>query len=177
MPLRGCHQLQRLLGIPFWKYVDNLLVDSMTRLPDWLTQYPELQFVPNDDFSTQAKPSDPPSTSKVTDQSVTQEQRIDFESAPESLPVILMGNSQHQSEDRGHSFQRQDVQNLEMVEVENAENLSYRNLSSHSPQGPTSGEGDNSWPLVGRGSLSDDEVGLLKYYSCHVTPWVSVIFL
>lgn len=30
------------------------------------------------------------------------------------------------------------------------------------------------WPLAGRSSLSGNEVDLLKYYSHHIVPWVSL---
>ncbi|KAI0132630.1 hypothetical protein BJ170DRAFT_614724 [Xylariales sp. AK1849] len=138
-------------------------------------QYPILEFVINNDSSTQRKASGSPSNSNVTNcTGQAQEQRPDFETVPESQPVFLTGSSQHQPEDLSHPFPRKDVRNLEMDELGNTEDLSYRTPSSDPPQSLTNRRVDDSWPLAGRSSLSDDEVGLLKYYSHHVAPWLDV---
>ncbi|KAI3321290.1 hypothetical protein HD806DRAFT_204503 [Xylariaceae sp. AK1471] len=46
--------------------------------------------------------------------------------------------------------------------------------SANVPPSPPSPESGQSWPLVGRSSLSSAEIGLLKYYNHRVAPWLDV---
>jgi len=97
-----------------------------------------------------------------------QDQRISHGMVLETRPVE---NIVQVLEDGGHSL-RKDIGSLEKDELKNTENLSFQGLSPNPPRDPN--RWNNSWPLVGRSSLSDEEVVLLKYYSHHVAPWVSL---
>lgn len=148
----------------------------MTLLParNANTQCHGFQFVIDDDSSMQGKTSDSPSTPLRGDIGKPQEQRAGFKTGSESRPTSLIDNYKVQPDDGNSHSQRERVHNTERYELRNTKDLVHRTPSSESLPSPISLEMDNRWPLAGRSSLSDDEIGLLKYYSHHIAPWVSV---
>ncbi|KAI1371395.1 hypothetical protein F4677DRAFT_435945 [Hypoxylon crocopeplum] len=141
------------------KNSQTLSDNAASRLPSTSAtpKYPVLEFI--SEFSTQEEVSGISSVTDYTRQ--PEEQRISLETVLESRPVPRRSSQLQVPENESHPFQWKDVQD-------------YQNISSHSTQSPNSSERGKNWPLVGRSSLSDDEVDLLKYYGHHLAPWLDV---
>ncbi|KAI1661751.1 hypothetical protein F4813DRAFT_172051 [Daldinia decipiens] len=136
-----------IVRVSFLEKNSRTLPDSTSPMPSLTVatrEYPALEFIVNNDPSIERSASDSLSTSTAINQIAQPQREYDVENPSESQPIFPMAHSQAQ-QDENINLQRKDTQNL-----------------------------NNTWPLAGRSSLSNNEVDLLKYYSHHIAPWLDV---
>ncbi|KAI1807950.1 hypothetical protein F4811DRAFT_503845 [Daldinia bambusicola] len=134
--------------------------------------YRTLEFVVNTDASTE-KSSSSPLDSMVISHSEQQKEGVNNERLPGPQDGFFTAELQAQQNQSNHQGRETISENSEGIGANDVPCLNYQSLSTES-RPSVIGRGNEKWPLVGRSSLSDDEIDLLKYYSHHLAPWLDV---
>ncbi|KAH8881817.1 hypothetical protein GQ53DRAFT_466759 [Thozetella sp. PMI_491] len=139
-------------------------------------EYSTLEFIEDRSSHSRETPSISASASQVTGSVIRLLDREETPGAiPSASPTARNSDTRHHIiGDQSHLSQRNKSGSLEAVELEKSEELNRQVLSSILRQRSSTCEGDFSWALYGRCSLSGDETGLLTYFIQHVTPWLDV---
>ncbi|KAI1467186.1 uncharacterized protein F4812DRAFT_52609 [Daldinia caldariorum] len=136
--------------------------------------YRALEFVVNTDVSTERRTSNSPLNPMVISHTEQPQGGVDNERLPGPQDAFFTVEPQAQKNESSNHRGREIVsQNSEGIETGDVPCLNHQSLSTESPSSAI-GQGNKKWPLVGRSSLSDDEIDLLKYYSHHIAPWLDV---